>query len=150
MNYKLVITFLVLLTCGCMKDEACAPVNPASEEEKIKTFIASNGITAIRHSSGIFYQIVSSGWGPAPTGSSHVTVTFVGKLLDGSIFDHHSNVKKPLNGFIEGWEIGLPLIQKGGTIRLIIPSAYAYGCTRNGNIPPNSVLYFEIQLLDIH
>jgi FKBP-type peptidyl-prolyl cis-trans isomerase FkpA len=54
-----------------------------------------------------------------------------------------------LNGVIPGFQYGLPLIQKGGIIKLIIPSSLAYGCRGFGAVPGNSVLFFEIELTDV-
>ena len=71
--------------------------------------------------------------------------------MNGTIFD--SNTGAPiqfiLGQVIPGWQLGLPLIQKGGVIRLIIPSSLAYGCTGSGSIPGDSVLYFEVELVDV-
>jgi len=50
---------------------------------------------------------------------------------------------------ISGWQIGIPLIQKGGFIKLIIPSALGYGCRGTGPIPGDAIIYFDIQLLDV-
>ncbi len=85
-----------------------------------------------------------------PTSSSKVFVTYTGKLLSGTQFDQSSNVISFfLNQVIEGWQIGVPLIKKGGKILLLIPSAYAYGCNGSRSIPPNSVLFFDIDLIDV-
>jgi len=54
-----------------------------------------------------------------------------------------------LSSLIEGWKIGIPLIKKGGRIKLIIPSALAYGCTGYASIPPNTPLYFDVTLTDV-
>ena len=54
-----------------------------------------------------------------------------------------------LGGVIMGWQIGLSLLQKGGVIRLIIPSSLAYGCRDNGSIKANSILYFDVELVDV-
>ena len=47
-------------------------------------------------------------------------------------------------------KIGLPLIKKGGHIKLVIPSSLAYGCSGYGTIPPNTPLFFDINLIDFH
>ncbi|WP_207493834.1 FKBP-type peptidyl-prolyl cis-trans isomerase [Aridibaculum aurantiacum] len=146
----LAFSFLLLFLSGCIKeDKACTPVAPTAEETRINAFATSNGIVPIKHSSGIHYQIMSYGSGATPTINSEITVGYVGKFLDGTVFDQNTRIRNYLHKFIEGWQVGLQLIQKGGTIRLIIPSAYAYGCTMYGNIPPNSILYYEINLIDV-
>jgi FKBP-type peptidyl-prolyl cis-trans isomerase FkpA len=147
----LLIIALGLTACG---DNGCEPVKPETEEWQITGYAAANGIAATKHSSGMYYEIVNPGSGPSPTTSSIVTVTYVGKRLDGSIFDQSTTPTSfnnmPLSGLIQGWQIGLPLIKKGGEIRLIVPSSLAYGCTGAGNvISANSVLYFDINLIDV-
>ena len=123
-----------------------------SEEGTITTYAAANGITATRHSSGLYYQIINPGSTVTPIISSKIFVTYTGKLLNGTVFDQQTN--SSLTGFflsqvIPGWQIGIPLIQKGGEIKLIVPSSLAYGCTAQGPIPANSVLYFDIVLVDV-
>ena len=55
-----------------------------------------------------------------------------------------------LNRLIVGWQIGVPLIKKGGSIRLIVPSGLAYGSSSPGlGIPKNAVLDFTIDLIDV-
>ena len=149
MKSILICFFLILISTSCMKDQACTAAAPATEESKIQDFFIANSMAATKHSSGIYFEIMAPGFGIAPTSGSEITVGYVGKFLNGTIFDQNSRIKNHLNNFIEGWKLGIPLIKKGGTIRLVIPSAYAYGCTSYGNIPANSVLYFEINLIDV-
>lgn len=131
-------------------DNGCKPVKPEAEEPQITAYAAANGITAMKHHSGLHYQVVNQGSGPTPTYSSKVYVTYTGKRLDGSVFDQATSpVGFTLGGLIEGWQIGLQLIQKGGSIRLIVPSSLAYGCLGSGPITPNSILYFDIHLVDV-
>ncbi|MEQ1623714.1 MAG: FKBP-type peptidyl-prolyl cis-trans isomerase, partial [Sediminibacterium sp.] len=81
-----------------------------------------------------------------------VYVTYSGKLLNGTEFDKGTNPSLTgwtLNQLIDGWKIGLPLLKKGGKIKLVVPSSLAYGCSGSGSIPSNSPLYFEISLVDV-
>jgi FKBP-type peptidyl-prolyl cis-trans isomerase len=71
-------------------------------------------------------------------------------LLNGTQFDASANpVSFLLSGVIKGWQIGIPLIKKGGRIKLVIPSSLAYGCKGQNSIGPNSPLYFEVTLTDV-
>lgn len=145
---------IVVLSSGCLKDSgnnSCKDKTVQSESATILAYASAQGITATAHSSGLYYQVITQGTGATPTASSKVYVTYTGKLLDGTVFDSGSTPAGgwSLSGLIPGWQIGLPLIQKGGSIKLIIPSSLAYGCRGVGSIPGNSVLYFDIQLTDV-
>ena len=138
---------------GCTKREGCTPVKPEAEAPQIMAFATVKGMTGEKdNTTGIYHEILDSGTGKTPTIHSTVSVTYTGTFLDGTKFDEVTDsVTFPLSMVIEGWQIGIPKIKEGGRIKLIIPSAYAYGCTGNnrGNvpIPPNSVLFFDIRLL---
>jgi FKBP-type peptidyl-prolyl cis-trans isomerase FkpA len=143
---------MLLFGSGCLKSNECKPKSVQSEEGAITAFAAANSITATRHSSGLYYQIINPGSGVTPTISSRIYVTYVGKLLDGTIFDQQSNSSQTgfyLSQVVPGWQIALPLIQKGGQIKFIVPSSLGYGCTAQGPIPANAVLYFDVTLVDV-
>jgi FKBP-type peptidyl-prolyl cis-trans isomerase FkpA len=135
---------------GCKTNTPCKDKTVQSEQAAIINYATTQGISATAHSSGLYYQVTNPGSGPAPTASSLVFIKYTGKLLDGTIFDSRTTpISSRLNEMILGFQIGLPLIQKDGTIKLIIPSALAYGCNGFGTVPGNSVLYFEIELTDV-
>lgn len=89
-----------------------------------------------------------------PAGAT-ITAHYTGALCkDGTIFqsshDFGEAVTFPLSGVIAGWTKGVPGMKVGGTRRLIIPSEMAYGSVRAAaNIPPNSDLVFDIELVAI-
>ncbi len=146
------VSMLLVGITGCLKgDEQCTPKNVQSEQAAMTAFANSNGINATIHASGINYQIINQGSGPTPTAQSKVTANYVGKFLNGTIFDQSNGtpIVFSLSGVIAGWQIALPLIQKGGVIKMIIPSSLAYGCTGYRTIPPDEVLYFEVTLVDV-
>ncbi len=139
---------LALTVAGCKKSDkgGCTPAGEL--DAKMLAYIADNGITATKHSSGMYYQVITPGSGTTPTINSHVDVTYTGKFTDNTVFDS-GTTDFPLNGVIEGWQIGIPLIKKGGKIKLIIPPALAYGCDNYRGIPGNSILVFDVDLLDV-
>lgn len=121
----------------------------------IRKYVSDNNIPAIKDSTySIFYQIKTAGTGNHKyTSNSKITVKYVGKFLDGKKFDEKlkDSVIYTFGSLIPGWRIGIPRIQKGGKIRLIIPSGYAYDRfgSPSGVIPPNTILDFDIELLDV-
>jgi len=102
--------------------------------------------------SGLQYEVLVAADGPKPTATTSVTVHYVGKLLNGEMFD--SSVDRgqpatfPLNRVIPGWTEGLQLMSQGAKYRFYIPSELAYGSRGAGAaIPPYSALIFDVELL---
>jgi len=141
----------IMLNSGCIKDTGCTPKSIQSEEAAMSDFALANGINAVQHSSGLLYEILNPGSGATAEMESLVSVKYTGKFLNGTVFDSQTTtpVTFTLKDVIQGWRIGVPLIKEGGTIRLIIPSSYGYGCYGYGSIPPDAILYFEIELTDV-
>ena len=101
------------------------------------------------------------GTGAAATIGLNLTVSYTGWLYDGARTDQKgpqfetSRGLEPLvftlgrNQVILGWDQGLIGMRVGGLRRLVIPPSMAYGGFRNGPIPPNATLVFEVELLDV-
>lgn len=147
------VAMAALLLAGCTKSSTtgCQVQDPSKEEAAIQAFISAKGITATKHSRGLYYQIINPGSTGRPTNTSVIYCTYKGTLLDDKVFDQQTNPGRTgfqLSGLIEAWKIALPLIGKGGTIKMVLPSALGYGCNASGDIPANSPLYFEMTLVD--
>jgi hypothetical protein len=98
---------------------------------------------------GFLYQIVTTGTTQPTTGDT-ITFTYVGKLMNNTIFDNQiSPITFPLSTLILGFQYALPLVGVGGQIRFIIPASLAYGCQSVGSIPSNSPLDFTVDLIAI-
>ena len=81
---------IMLSQTSCLKsnqEKQCAPRPVATEEPTIVAYASANGINATRHSSGLYYEIISPGSGTSPTLNSKIFVTYTAKLLDGSLVD---------------------------------------------------------------
>ena len=119
----------------------------------ISAFVKTNNIPATKDASGIFYQIIAPGTGNVSyLTSTVITADYEGRLLNGTIFDSTKGTPTSfkLGNVILGWQFGIQKIQKGGKIRLIIPSYFAYGTqSPSALIPANSVLDFTITLTDV-
>lgn len=149
--------FLVLASCnksstnnGCGYSESTLVV-PAAEIATLQTYITANRPAAIQHPGGFFYEIITPGTGTVtPAVCSNITVTYAGYLTSGFKFDESTTgVGFVLGQLIVGWQKGIPLIKKGGSINLYLPPSLGYGSKAVGSIPANSILIFSIQLLDL-
>ena len=121
-----------------------------------KTFLLENGARPgiFTTSSGLQYEILHEGAGEQPSEDDIVVVHYTGYLLDGTVFDssydYGEPAEFPLQVVIPGWKEGLMLMREGGASRLFIPSALAYGSRgASGVIPPNAMIIFEVELLQI-
>ncbi len=104
--------------------------------------------------SGLQYKVLEEGTGKSPNANDVVKCHYVGKLLSGEEFDNSYKRGQPaefnLSGVIPGWTEGLQLMKEGGKYKLWIPSHLGYGERGAGaQIPPNSTLVFEIELLEV-
>lgn len=115
----------------------------------VDEYIAANNLVAQELDKGVHIVIDRPGNTIKPNINSKITVNYVGKLTNGSIFDSGSNVSFQLAGLIEGWRIGMKELGEGGSGTLIIPPAVGYGSSSTGGIPPNSVLVFDMDLIEV-
>jgi FKBP-type peptidyl-prolyl cis-trans isomerase len=103
--------------------------------------------------SGLQYQVLKSGSGKKPAATNQVTVHYTGKLLDGTVFDSSSGGEPAtfgVNQVIPGWTEALQLMKEGDKWLLFIPDELAYGERgAGGQIPPYSVLVFEVELIKV-
>ncbi|MEP7257432.1 MAG: FKBP-type peptidyl-prolyl cis-trans isomerase [Flavitalea sp.] len=154
------LLLIIIVGAGCLKEQKCSfssnnIMAPVSEKDSLQAYITANNIQATRDTSGLFYSISNPGTGTAkPVLCSQITINYAGKLTNGTIFDQSSGAVFQLGTLIEGWKKGIPLLGKGGQIRLYIPPTLGYGSTdvkdRNGVvvIPGKSILIFDITLID--
>jgi FKBP-type peptidyl-prolyl cis-trans isomerase FkpA len=152
-KYLLFFGALFILCSSCIKTSTAPPFNAAqqaiTDDNLIKAYIAANNITAVKDSSGLYYSVITPGTGAYPTLSSTVNVNYSGKLLSGAFFAQTGPLTSRLATLILGWQIGVPHINTGGTILLLVPSALGYGNSSPGDgIPANSVLVFTINLVN--
>ena len=109
----------------------------------------------ITTSSGLQYKILTEGIGAIPDEKARVKVNYRGTLIDGTEFDssYKDNNNAPsifrVNQVIKGWTEALTLMPTGSKWMLYIPQDLAYGSMAQYNIPPFSVLIFEVELLEI-
>ena len=143
------------------KDQAAKTKKQRKIDKKLLTeYFTKLHINAEHTKSGIYYVMTKPGEGETAAAKQHVTVNYTGKLLNGKVFDSNTDPmfkhKEPYTfelgtgKVIKGWDEGLQLFGKGGKGTLYIPSDLAYGSQdRSPQIPANSILVFDVELLDI-
>lgn len=106
--------------------------------------------------SGLKYRDEVFGEGVSPTVGHEVTVHYTGRLQDGTKFDSSVDRNQPfttkigVGSVIKGWDEGLMSMKVGGKRQLVIPPELGYGAAGSPpTIPPNSTLYFDVELLNV-
>jgi FKBP-type peptidyl-prolyl cis-trans isomerase FklB len=139
----------------------------AKQQAKLKTDGASNAKAGADYlaanktkpgvkttASGLQYKVIKSGTGKTPGPNDTVKVHYHGTLIDGTVFDSSvargEPVTFPVKGVIPGWTEVLQLMKEGDKWQVYIPPQLAYGeAGAGGKIGPNSVLVFDIELIDV-
>jgi len=153
----LALLFAVLFS-GCSKSgdddkctyDECGIKAPDSEIAAVQAHITSKGIIAEKHCSGVFYTLENPGTGNNPTPCSNIAIKYKGYLTNGTVFDQATSpVGFSLSRLINGWRSVLPLVKAGGRVVLYIPPSLGYGSQASGQIPANSIIIFEIDLIEV-
>jgi FKBP-type peptidyl-prolyl cis-trans isomerase FkpA len=98
---------------------------------------------------GLQYRVLKEGQGDNPTADDVVLVKYKGTLRDGTVFDQNERAPMEVGQVIPGFSEGLKLMRRGGEYRLWIKPELGYGDRETGGvIPPNSVLIFDVTLID--
>jgi len=109
---------------------------------------------SIQHASGLIVELLRPGSGDMPSSTDHVSVHYVGQLVDGTVFDSSlargEPITFPVKGVIACWSQALPTLRVGTRARLTCPAELAYG---DRGLPPvirpGATLIFELDLLGI-
>ena len=148
-------------TAEQLKKEADEKVSKQklNEDRDLKEYFAKNNIHATKTESGMYYSITREGTGDNAKPGQKVSMSYLGKLLNGHVFDKNvdSNfvATRPFtftlgqHQVISGWDEGVQLLKKGTKATFYLPSYLAYGERGSGAIPPNSILIFDVELTNI-
>lgn len=161
MNRLLVasVSLAWILLAGCAPQKPATPAVPeksVAEERRERWFgpeiAGKTGITW--RESGLGIEVLAPGEGVAPQRTDTVRVHYRGRLLDGTEFDSSHKRGKPndfvVQHLITGWAAAMPSLKPGGRAVFYIPPHLGYGGLRAGNIPPNSALVFEVELIAVN
>lgn len=128
-------------------------VGQYNKEKALLEKAIKEGKTDVSNSvEGVYYRIIDAGNGKPVSVTDTVTVRYTLRIYNTTDVIDQANEKPatfPLNRLIKAWQLAVPLVKTGGKIKLVIPSGLAYSIrTRAPKIPPNSILEFDIEVLD--
>jgi hypothetical protein len=150
--FSLALLLMLLALGSCEKNEE--PFDSAAQFEAdvkaIDDYLTLTQKNALKDNSGVRIEFKTLGIGGLPPKRTHkVKVKFTGKLFyDNQVFDE-GTVEGPLNAYIPGWVEAMEILPEGTKATLYIPSGLGYGSQAFASIPPNSILVFDIELLEV-
>ena len=110
--------------------------------------LAAGGIAWAALPAAVDVQTLTAGTGASPTLEDVALIKYKGTLPDGKVFDQQERAAFPLQGVVPGFTKALLQMQRGGKYKVHIPAELAYGDKQAGDIPPNTDLTFDIELID--
>lgn len=148
--FLITLFFIVGLSIFLSSCEKTTDNQKTIDDQIITNYLTKNKLTAIKTSSGLYYIISEQGTGKQVSSNNTLYVKYKGYLSDSTVFDENNiGTTISLNNVITGWKEGLTFFKVGGKGKLYIPSHLAYGKSANGKVPANSVLFFDIEVLEI-
>lgn len=156
----IVSLFIFLFVRPCYGQDALSEsAQKKIDERKLQEFFTKNNIKPLKTASGLYYIITKEGSGRRILAGETVTVSYTGKLLDGTVFDSNTDTafhhKAPFlfevgkGSVIRGWEKGVQLLKNGAAATLYIPSVMAYGAYPPAHVPDNAILIFDMEITDV-
>lgn len=147
MKYLFVLSILFFAFSSCKKDRR---LQSEKDEDTIKQYISDHGLNATATGTGLYIVETIHGTGASCTKFSNVKVKYKGYYTNGEVFDESTaGIQFNLQNVIAGWTEGIPYFQEGGKGVLLVPSRLAYGENGSGTVPGNTVLIFDVELVDV-
>ena len=156
----LLLTVFSFVLTGCLDDniddtaqlqQEAFNKQLAADTVTIKQYLVDKNITDAKKTIGVIWyteQVV--GTGVQPQAGSRVRVNYELSLLDGTSLEKGALPPFTLGtrAVVEGFDYAIRTMKVGGKSRFYIPSGLAYGSTGRGQIKPNTILVFDIELLE--
>ena len=144
-RFLLCSVLVTLVGCSTYSDEELSEF-----DKKIEAYLAKEGVTCERSDSGLYFNIIEQGEGDYVQFQDRVSFTYTGTLLDGAIFDNQQEpVEFNVADLIGAWKEIMLQVKKGAKVYLAAPPQLAYGSNALDDIPANSVLIYEMDILDV-
>lgn len=137
---------LILFSCG----ETYSEEEKSDFDKRIERYLKKKKIKCVRSSSGLYYKILDPGEGPMIKLKDRVQFTYKGTFLNGKVFDERKEpVEFDVQTLIGAWKEVMMYLRPGGKAFLICPPQLGYGEHDLDDIPPNSILVFELEVKSV-
>jgi|GEM_PF-4761041 len=137
--------FAAILVFTSCDEETYADWKILNEKKYAEEVAAKTDYTLTE--SGLCYQIIYPGEVKQANINSYVTVRYTGKLITGVVFDSGTYTGY-LSNTVVGWQQAITKLKIGGSMDFFFPTELGYGETKNAKVPPYSMLYFSVELLN--
>src|SRR5690554_6512273 len=146
--FKLFILLLLVTSCSTYSDE-----DLINFDQEIQHYLDSTGIAMDKTEEGLYYSILEKGDGEEKIRhQDQVTFSYRGSFLNGNVFQvigKEDPLTYKVNQLIIGWQDALMMLKKGGRIHIIIPPQLGYAAQKTDLIPANTVLMYELEVLEV-
>lgn len=135
----------VLFSCGSYSDEELNEF-----DTRIQKYMKSNHIDCKKSESGLYYKIIEEGEGDFIQFTDRVSVKYKGTFMGGEKFDEQTEpIEMAVSAQINAWKELMLQLKKGSKAYMIVPPHLGYGEYEVDKIPPNSILIFELEVVDV-
>lgn len=140
-----IIMFLLLASCATYSDDELNGF-----DDKIKSYLKKKDIDCKKSASGLYYKIIEEGDGDYIRYKDQVRFTYKGEFPDGKIFDEQKEpVEFEASTLISGWKEIMLELKPGGKAFLVVPPQLGYGTKQLDDIPKNSILIYELEVVEV-
>lgn len=147
---KTILSLLLLVFCLSSCGSTYSEEQLKDFETKIKKYLKKENIECERSPSGLYYNIIEEGEGREIQYSDVVSFTYTGRLLNGKLFDDQKDpVEFEVSKLIGCWKEIILNLKPGGKAYLVSPPQLGYATHQLNDIPPNSILVFELEVVTV-
>lgn len=119
-------------------------------DQQIEAYLKENKKECERSSSGLYFTILEQGEGRKIMYNDKVKFTYKGELLDGTVFDNRTEpVEFDVKVLIAAWQEIMLMLNEGGKAYLVAPPHLGYGTHNLEDIPPNSIIVFTMEVVEV-
>ncbi|MBL4863095.1 MAG: FKBP-type peptidyl-prolyl cis-trans isomerase [Crocinitomicaceae bacterium] len=147
MKYLLLVaTAFLFVGCG----PSYSDVQKNNFDHEIQQYLNKHNISCEKSPSGLYYKIIEEGEGKKIQFKDHVSFKYRGEFVDGTVFDEQETpVEYKVEALIGAWKEIMLELKKGGKAYLIAPPQLGYGTHDLDDIPANSILIYELEVVDV-